>query len=186
MKILAPIFLLGLAAAPGLFASDPLGQLFDGQIKILDGDVVRLAEAMPAEKYNFAPTNGEFKGVRTFGTQVKHIATMLYMLGSSVLGEKPPVNIGATDNGPDSLTAKADIVNYLKGSLAYAHKAAQTLTEKNELEPVKTPFGAPMPRIAAVSMMNWHTFDHYGQMVVYARMNGVIPGANATVPPAKK
>ena len=102
------------------------------------------------------------------------------MVSASALGEKAPVDLGPTDNGPDSLKTKDQILSYLKGSLAYAHKAARNLTEKNQLDDVKDPFesSGTMKRASAVGVIGWHSFDHYGQMVVYARMNGVIPPAS--------
>ena len=174
------VLIFALFAGPALFAADPLAQIYDNQVNSIERDVLRLAQAMPADKYNFAPTNGTFAGVRTFGMQVKHIATYLYMLSSAILVEKPPVDIGSTDNGPDALQTKEQILEYFRGSLAYAHKAVGTLTAKNQLEPVNLPGNErPRPRIAAANMISWHTFDHYGQMVVYARMNGVVPGQPA-------
>jgi uncharacterized damage-inducible protein DinB len=174
------LLILALLAGPALFAADPLAQIYDNQVSSIERDVLRLAQAMPADKYNFAPTTGTFTGVRTFGKQVKHIATYLYMLSSAILVEKPPVDIGSTDNGPDALQTKDQIVDYLKGSIAYAHKAVATLTANNQLESVNLPGNErPRPRIAAANMISWHTFDHYGQMVVYARMNGVVPGQPA-------
>ena len=85
------LLILALFASPALFAADPLAQIYDNQVSSIERDVLRLAQAMPADKYNFAPTNGAFTGVRTFGRQVKHIATYLYMLSSAILVEKPPV-----------------------------------------------------------------------------------------------
>jgi len=121
-------------------------------------------------KYDFAPTAGSFKGVRTFADQVRHMATVIYMLSGALLGEKPPVDIGKDDNGPAALKTKAQLVDYLKGSLIYAHKAAQSVTAQNELEDIPSPFGSgKMKRLAMVSMISWHSFDHYGQMVEYAR-----------------
>ena len=163
--------------SPALFAADPLAQIYDSQVTSVERDILRLAQAMPAEKYNFAPTNGAFTGVRTFGMQVKHIATYLYILSSAILGEKPPVDIGTTDNGPEALKTKDQILDYFNGSIAYAHKAVATITPQNQLEMVTLPGNErPRPRVAAASMIGWHSFDHYGQMVVYARMNGVVPG----------
>lgn len=174
--------ILALFSAPALFAADPIAQVYDDQVKAVEHDVVRLAEAMPADKYNFAPTSGTFTGVRTFGAQVKHLATIIYMESAAILGEKPPVNVGSED-GPESLKTKAQIVDYLKGSLAYAHKAVGTITAKNNVEPMKSPFDSgTTTRAAAAGMIAWHSFDHYGQMVVYARMNGVVPGQ--TPPPS--
>ena len=175
-----PFLTLALLACPALFAADPLAQIYDNQVSSVERDVLRLAQAMPADKYNFAPTNGAFTGVRTFGVQVRHIATYLYMLSSAILAEKPPVDIGTTDNGPDSLQTKDQILAYFKGSVAYAHKAVATITPQNQLEQVTLPGESrPRARVAAANMISWHSFDHYGQMVVYARMNGVVPGQPA-------
>lgn len=172
---------------PNLFGADGVGQIFDGQVKALENDVLPLAEAMPAEKYNFAPTVGSFQGVRTFSEQVRHLSTVIYMLSGAVLGEKPPVEIGKDDSGPASVRTKAQLVEYLRGALAFAHKAAGSITEKNELDDVASPFGSgKMKRMAAASMIAWHSFDHFGQMVVYARMNGVIPPSSLPRPASAK
>ena len=175
-----------LLAAP-VFAADPLATFLDNELRGAEGDVVGLASAMPAAKYNFAPTNGEFKTVRTFALQVRHIATIIYQVSAAGLNQKPPVDIGTDDNGPQSLQTKEQILEYLKGAFAFAHKNIATLTAKNQLDNVKSPFeGGTIPRIATATMVTWHTFDHYGQMVVYARMNGVIPPSSLPPPPAAK
>src|SRR5580693_6574134 len=90
---------------------------------VVEQEVVSAAEAMPEDKYSFAPSNGEFKGVRTFTEQVKHVAAVNYMVGAAILEEKPPVELGG-ENGPDSVKTKADIEKFLKDSFAYVHKAA--------------------------------------------------------------
>ena len=135
-------------------------------------------------KYDFAPTSpGTFTGVRTYALQVRHIATYIYRIAASVSGEKAPVEIGPTDNGPDTLKTKDQIIDYFKGALAFAHKAMGTLNEKNMYDQVPSPFGrGTMTRVAAAAFLGQHSYDHYGQMVVYARMNGVIPGGGP--PPA--
>jgi len=164
-----------------LNGAGPLTDMLDGQFKGLENDLVSLTEAMPADKFNFVPSSGEFKGVRSFATQAKHIATLNYQVAAAILREKPPVNIGTTDNGPDALKTKVEVVNYLKGSIAYAHKAIVTVNEKNQFEPVAME-GSPMARVAAANMLTWHGFDHYGQMVVYLRLNGIIPPASRPRP----
>jgi uncharacterized damage-inducible protein DinB len=183
MRTIFAIVAVALLTSSTGFGAGPLTEVFDGQLKAVENDVVSLAEAMPADKYDFAPTDGAFKGVRTFGSQVKHIATVIYMVSSSVLGEKPPVDIGTDDNGPAALKTKAELVAYLKGALAFGHKAMAALNEKNQLDQVKSPFGGSMRRVEAASMAAWHSFDHYGQIVVYARMNGIVPPASQPSPP---
>ena len=163
------------------FAADAptVGPTLDAQFRNADREIVGLFEAMPADKINFAPTNGEFHGVRTFAQQAKHLATYIYLLSSSVLEQKPPVDIGTGDAGPDSVRSKEQITEYLKGAFAFGHKALNSITEKNQMDQVAGPFpGSKMARIAAATFMMYHNFDHYGQMVVYARMNGVVPPAS--------
>ncbi len=189
-KVCLSVALATLACAPAFGQADALTKVFEGQVRMLDQDVIPLAEAMPADKYDFAPTNGTFKGVRTFAQQVKHIATVVYMVSSASLNEKVPVDIGPVGsmadplNGPDSLKTKEQIVAYLKGAAAQAHKAASAINLKNQMDQVKSPFGGGMsPRVDLVGMIAWHSFDHYGQMVVYGRMNNTPPPASQPPPP---
>ena len=179
--LLAAVVLIPLPAF-----GDALTDYYDNQLKMVEGDVTRLASTMPADKYDFAPSQGNFKGVRTFSQQVKHLATILYQVSAANLGQKPPVDIGTGDNGPNSVKTKEQVLAYLKGAFEFTHKSIATLNAKNQLERVKGPFGDDMPRLDAGSMPAWHSLDHYGQMVVYARMNGVAPGQPAPPSPAKK
>src|SRR3954469_23794647 len=94
---------------------------------VVEQEVVSAADAMPEDKYSFAPTNGEFKGVRTFAEQVKHVAAVNYVFGSAVLGEKPPVDTGG-ESGPDSIKSKAEIMKFLKDSFVYLHKSLSSIT----------------------------------------------------------
>lgn len=151
---------------------------FNRQLTDTEKEVVPAAEAMPEDKFNFAPTQGDFKGVRTFALQVKHIAVANYALGAGILGEKPPVPL-ANENGPANLTSKADVVKFLKDSFEYAHKALNSVNENNLLEPIKSPFGNnETTRLALATEILAHPWDHYGQMVEYLRMNNIIPPAS--------
>jgi hypothetical protein len=106
---------------------------------------------------------------------------MIYMTAAIVLEEKSPYGPGPGDNGPAAIRSKAEVLEYLQGSLAYARKAMSSLTEKNQLDPVKTYFG-PMARSAVAAGIAYHSFNHYGQMVVYARMNGIVPPSSQPSP----
>ena len=163
------------------FAAEPIsgvGKIFDRDLTTIEQEIVPLAEAMPADKFAFAPTGGEFKGVRTFGEQMKHSAAVIYMVAASVLGEKNP-DAGSGESGPASVKSKDEIVKYLKDAFAYAHKAMGSLTAKNVTEMVPSAFGgSKVARASMATVAVWHTFDHYGQAVVYARMNGIIPPAS--------
>jgi hypothetical protein len=153
-------------------------QELDKSVTVAEKEFVPAAEAMSEDKYSFAPTNGEFKGVRTFAQQVKHVAAVNYILGASILGEKPPVDVGG-ESGPDSIKSKADIVKFLKESFAYFHKAVGSVNEGNLLNPVKNPFGEGMvTRLWLTTLNVGHCFDHYGQMVEYLRMNSIVPPAS--------
>jgi hypothetical protein len=139
--------------------ADPVANIYLHQVQLVEDDVLSLARAMPAEKYDFAPTEGAFAGVRTFGEQVRHLATMIYMTAAIVLQEQSPYAPGRGDNGPASITSKEDVLEYLQGSLAYARKAMASLTTQNQLETVTTYFG-PMARSAVAAGVAYHGFNH--------------------------
>lgn len=155
-----------------------LQQVMDRALTNVEKEIVPAAEAMPDDKYNFAPTNGEFKGVRTFAQQVKHTAATNFELGAVILQEKPPADIG-DESGPESVKTKADCVKYLKDSFAYLHKAIAVMNEKNAVESLKSPWGqSTVTRLGLATLVIGHCFDHYGQIVVYLRMNGIVPPAS--------
>jgi len=129
-------------------------------LKIAEKEIVSAADAMPADKYGFAPTDGEFKGVRTFGQMAKHLSATNYILAAAALGEEPPADAG-DELGPEAVRTKAEILNYLKSSFARL--------------PLKS---AEATRLALVVESFMHAYDHYGQMVEYLRMNGIVPPAS--------
>jgi hypothetical protein len=184
------ISLLATAFSSAAFAAAPQAQnsaaqkptiaaVYDRLISGVEKEVVDAADAMPEDKFNFAPTGpGEFKGVRTYAQQIKHIAATNYMIGAAILQEKPPVDING-EKGPDNITSKTDVMKYLKDSFAYAHKSAAAINESNLLEQIKAPWGTrPVSRLSLVTIMISHPYDHYGQMVEYLRMNSIIPPAS--------
>lgn len=139
--------------------------------------LVPAAEAMPEEKYSFAPTNGAFKGVRTFSEQVKHLAAANYQLGALVLGEKPPHDERG-EKAPQTVRTKAEIVEYVKGSFAYLHKAAAAIDGRNATAAVELPGGRSDTRVGMLVDAIAHSQNHYGQMVEYLRMSGIVPPAS--------
>lgn len=155
-----------------------ISQLLDHNVTNFEHEFTSVAEAMPEDKFNFAPTSGEFKGVRTFAQQIKHVAAVNYELGAAILEQKSPVEIN-DEAGPDSITSKADILKYLKDSFEYARKAFATINESNVTGTVRSPFGeGAVSRLGLATSVVAHGFDHYGQMAVYLRMNGIIPPAS--------
>jgi uncharacterized damage-inducible protein DinB len=195
------LLLSGLIAATGALAQQgaPAGRppapqgpptitsTLDFQVTIEEREIIGLAQAMPEDKYNFAPTNGNFAGVRTFAQQVKHIATVNNRFFGSILGETAPVapDEGIGSNGPDAIQTKEQIVQYLKDSFAHAHKAVATINADNAVAPLKDP-AVPFlsTRMALAVFACAHAMDHYGQIVEYLRDNGLVPPASQQRPPA--
>jgi hypothetical protein len=170
----------GLALGQDAKPAEPrtISQVLDRSVARVEAEFVPAADAMPENKYSFAPTNGEFKGVRTFAQQVKHVAAVNYMVGAAILEEKPPVELGG-ENGPDSMKTKADIERFLKDSFSYFHKAVGSINDGNLLNPIKSPFGeGTVTRLGMATLIVGHCFDHYGQMVEYLRMNAIVPPAS--------
>jgi hypothetical protein len=166
---------LGMLSTPAM--ADPVADVFLKAMDLVEADLVGLARAMPADAYDFRPTDGAFTGVRTFGEQVKHAATMIYMTAAIVLEEKSPYGPGVNDNGSADVQGKEQIVAYLEASIRYARRAMSSLTRKNHLDPLRTYFGS-QPRIEVAAGVAYHSYNHFGQMVVYARMKGVVPPAS--------
>jgi uncharacterized damage-inducible protein DinB len=142
--------------------------------------IVSAADAMPADKYGFAPTDGEFKGVRTFGQQVKHLAATNHILAAAALGEDPPTGAG-DEMGPETVRTKAEILDYLNGSFEHLARVIAAIGDKNaavKSSPISPLRGTEATRLALTVEAMIHAFDHYGQMVEYLRMNGIVPPAS--------
>lgn len=143
-------------------------------------NVVSAAEAMPADKYGFAPTLGEFRDVRTFGRQIRHLAATNFILAAAALGQEPPADAG-DEEGPDSVVTKAQHIAYLNRSFDALETAIDAIGDSGigvRSSPISPFQGNTATRISLVSEALTHAYDHYGQMVVYLRMNGVIPPAS--------
>ena len=181
------VALLGQDARSGAPASKPQAQqapptiasVVERQVSGIEKLITEAAEAMPEEKFNFSPeglniAGSDYKGVRTFALEVKHVAASNYALWSAVTGDKIPDDYRG-GNGPENLKSKAEILKFLKDSFAMGHKAAAMLTNENMLE---TATGIKAPRLHLATFGVAHGYDHYGQMVEYLRMNGIVPPAS--------
>lgn len=146
----------------------------------LAGNFVSLAEAMPADRYGFAPTQGEFTGVRTFGEQVKHVACSNYGFFSEIEGTAPPER--CYEGGPSPARTKAELMEYLRDSFVYGTRVATAIDQKNMLDVVNGPYGGPRTKLGIAILAIWHASDHYGQLVEYLRMNGIVPPASRPAP----
>jgi uncharacterized damage-inducible protein DinB len=159
-------------------AAPMVPEVLNSYVGNAEHEFVSAAEAMPEDKYSFAPTKGEFKGVRTFAEEVKHVGAVNYLFGAIILLEQSPVDVNG-EKGPDSLKTKADILKYLNDSFAYLHRALATVTQANLVDPIKNPFGeGTTTRLRFALLAAGHPWDHYGQMVEYLRMNGIVPPAS--------
>jgi uncharacterized damage-inducible protein DinB len=163
--------------APGTMV-EPSKSL-DGLLNIYESEMMGVVNAMPADKYNFAPSQAIFKAeqgtqyekVRTFGEMVGHVAQANYFFYGSLGGGKPDVDVKAIG----SMTSKEDLVKALAASFAYAHKQIATMTAANAFASVK----GDQTNASMVAFGIAHGFDHYGQLVEYLRMNGIVPPASA-------
>jgi hypothetical protein len=166
--------------APAATMIEP-GKSMEALLNIYEEEIVGAAKAMPAEKYNFAPSQEIFapsqkvdfvspKSVNTFGQTVAHIAQANYSFFSSLGGAKPDVDMKAMG----ALTSKEDTVKALEGSFAYAHKQLATLTAADAFVSVK----GDMTKTSVAAFGIAHMCDHYGQLVEYLRMNGIVPPAS--------
>ena len=157
---------------PGTIVEPSKG--FDEMLTGLEKEFTSAAEAMPAEKYSFAPTStppAKFDGVRTFAQQVTHVAQANYNYGSGVGQMKPDIDPKTLS----TLTDKKQILAALAASFVYLHKAFATLTPQTAFE---SAYGNAT-RASLAGGVVAHAFDHYGQMVEYLRMNGIVPPASA-------
>ena len=187
MKQIAMFLLLGVCAiavaqdtknaAPA--QAPTVASVVDREISNVEKQIIDVAEAMPEEKFNFLPeslniSGANYKGVRSFAGQLKHVAASNYFIWSPLTGDKLPEGL-KDGNGPQNLKTKAEIVSFLKDSFALGHKAAATLNAENMLQ---NPGSSKSTRLRLGVFGAEHAFDHYGQMVEYLRMNGIVPPAS--------
>lgn len=166
MRILLPLLILTTAA--GLFAqntANPLSTSTKGLFAMAKGNLVKAAEEMPEDQYSYKPT----PDVRSFGQLVGHVADANYMFCSAVLGEKAPVS-----GIEKSKTTKADLVQGLKDAVAYCDKAYDGMTDAKATAKVKF-FGSERPALGILDFNNIHDYEHYGNMVTYLRLKGLVP-----------
>jgi uncharacterized damage-inducible protein DinB len=172
------------AAAQTAFSS-----AIDAEISNIENQFVNATEAMPADKFDSSPESlnlrgSEFKGVRTFAMQVKHVAADNFAIWAPLTGKPEPAGIHAP-NGPSEMKTRAEIIKFLKDSFAYGHQAVRGLTSENVLELVEFR-GRKVTRLSLVILALTHVNDHYGQMVEYLRMSGVVPPASRMNMPMPK
>ncbi len=145
----------------------------------MEHDFLPAAEAMPEEKFFWAPKTGAFEGVRSFAEQILHVAEVNFVLSATILGEKPPVETDFAGHNPETMKTRSAVLKHLNASFTYTHKALSSITEQNARLPVKHPFFDMITtRLGLGIVVIAHPFNHYGQMVEYLRMNTIIPPAS--------
>lgn len=177
--VIAIALLAGGAIAPGQTSDRRHPDLvLDDLVSIAEKEIVSAAEAMPENNYAFVPTVGEFNGVRTFAGQVKHLAAANYQLAARILAEKPPHG-EHNEDAPEFVRTKEQVVDYLKGSFVYLHKAIASINDGNLNDPIPGTKGTwQRMRLGIAIDAIAHSYDHYGQIVEYLRMNGIVPPAS--------
>jgi hypothetical protein len=156
-------------------------------------EVRSAAEAMPEELYGFRPADGKFKDekpefgpaeVRTFAEQVKHVACSNFAFAAEFEGQQPPAV--CDKGGPDPAKTKRELLIYLRNSFLAVHKSFQGIKTENQFDPIQGPYAGPNTRLGLAAVVLWHNADHYGQLAVYLRLNGIVPPASRPNPPPVK
>jgi hypothetical protein len=158
-------------------ATPTVSQALDFWITHTEDEVVRAADAMPEERYSFAPTERGFTGVRTFAQQVKHLAANNYRMAAYIAGRTPTPE-EESETWPDAVQTKPQIMDYVRGSFTALHRAVATINETNLVAPLGRHPDGQNTRLQLAEDVVAHSYNHYGQMVEYLRMNGIIPPAS--------
>lgn len=184
-KILIVFLLLTTSA----FAQRQTPKDVAGSIGLIFGleahDMITAAEAMPEDKYEFRPTNGAFSDVRTFAEQIKHVACANFGFAAEVRKQTPPEKCDV-GGGPDPSRTKAEILKYLRNSYAQVQQVIKETTTENMLDPCTGRYGCPNTRLGVLAVAVYHSSDHYGQVVEYLRMNGIVPPGSQPPPTSAK
>src|SRR5580693_7925012 len=151
------------------------------------------AEAMPEDKYGFRPampskpTEPAAFGpteLRSFAEQVKHVACSNFAFANELDGKTPPAD--CDKGGPSPAKTRAELLTYLRNSFAAMNNSLNAVTSKNMYEPIEGPYAGPNTRLGLAGIAIWHVADHYGQLVMYLRLNGIVPPASRPNPPELK
>ncbi len=150
-----------------------IAESVSGTLQFAEGNFIGLAEAMPEDKYSYIPAVGKFDGVRSFGEQAKHVACAQFAFFNEFEGKKLPDD--CEKGGHDPAKSKAELIKYLKDSFDYSNRVLTTLTANNALDRVEGRYAGPNTKLGISVVAVWHITDHYGQLVEYLRLNGIVP-----------
>jgi uncharacterized damage-inducible protein DinB len=144
-----------------------------GPLHYAEAQLMSIAEAMPEDKYGFIPSSGNFEGVRSFGEQIKHVACAQIAFYNEIEGKTPPDL--CEKGGPSKAKTKAELIQYLKDSYDYGDKVLATISERNAQERAEGRYAGPNTKLGLAAISVGHLSEHYGQLVVYLRLNGIVP-----------
>ena len=169
-----PVALLGQekSQAPAAPPANPITASEKGLYSFVSNAVIGSAQKMPEENYSFKPT----PDVRSFGQLVGHVADASYMFCSQALGEPNPMK-----DIEKTKTSKADLVAAVKDAVAYCNKAFDSMTDAKGSQMVKL-FNFDMAKLTLFSLNTAHTDEHYGNMVTYLRLKGIVPPTSENPP----
>ena len=142
-------------------------------LKFAEGSFLGVAEAMPEDKYGYIPPAGKFDDARSFGEQVKHVACGQFAFFNEFEGKNPPDD--CERGGHDPAKSKAELIKYLKDSFDYSNRVIAMLTAENAVDRIEGRYAGPNTKLGISVISVWHVTDHYGQLVEYLRMNGIVP-----------
>lgn len=166
------VLFAALAVPAALFAqtspsapANPITASEKGFYALVSSTVIAAAQKMPEENYSFRPT----PEVRSFGQLVGHVADAQYGICSMALGEPGPMK-----NIEKTKTSKADLVSSLKDAVDYCNKVFDGMTDAQGSQVVKM-MGYNVAKLTVLSVNTAHMDEHYGNMVTYLRMKGIVP-----------
>ncbi len=184
LNVAAALAFLGVLAVPAYAQQQDIpkttAESIGGILSYTEDQFSSVAEAMPTEKYSYIPSapGGKFDGVRSFAEQVKHVACANYAFFNEIEGKTPPD--GCEKGGPAPAKTKPELLKYLRDSFDYGNKVLATVTAQNAMDRVEGRYGGPNTKLGMATIAVWHIADHYGQIVYYLRLNGIVP------PPTQK
>ena len=157
------------SAVPLAQAANPISDGIRSQWNSAKRNVQESAEIMPEGSYDYRPVDG----VRNFGEILAHLAGANYVFCAAAKGEKSPF---AEEHFEKTAKTRADIIKATKDSIAYCDGAFTALTDASAAQLVAQPFGqGQTPRVAVLVSELGHVNEHYGNLVTYFRINGIVP-----------
>lgn len=171
MRILVTAALaIGMASAvPVAQSANPISDGIRSQWAGAKRNLQQSAEMMPAGSYDYRPVDG----VRNFGEILAHVAGANYVFCAAAKGEKPPFG---EDHFEKAAKTRDAIIKATAESIAYCDGAFTALTDASAAQMVQQPFGqGQTPRVAVLVSELGHVNEHYGNLVTYFRINGIVP-----------